>query len=378
MAQLALAAVTKTYRTAEGVAVTAVRGLSLAVAEGEFVVVVGPSGSGKTTALRLLAGLEAPAAGRILIGGHDVTGQPPGARDLAMIFQHGALYPHLTVRENLALGLRLRGTPAAEAARRVAGAAELLGLSALLNRLPRALSGGERQRVALGRALVRQPQGFLFDEPFAHLDTLLRAQLRQELQRLRPRLPATLLVTHDQAEAMALGDRIAVLHAGLLQQVGEPLQVYHEPANLFVAGFIGSPPMNLVHGRFAAAASGLQFASDPGWQLPVPAATAPQDAKDGTPVILGLRAEAVRLTGDQAAEGRDGRVAALVELVEPLGAETLVHLDATGVRLVARVAGAFRGVRGDRLAVEFDLARARLFDPGTGRSLPGLDPKNRD
>lgn len=369
MAQLVLDAVTKTYRTAEGVAVNAVRGLSLAVAEGEFVVLVGPSGSGKTTALRLLAGLEAPSAGRILIGGHDVTGQPPGARDLAMIFQHGALYPHLTVRENLALGLRLRGTPAAEAARRVAGAAELLGLSALLERLPRALSGGERQRVALGRALVRQPQGFLLDEPFAHLDTLLRAQLRQELQRLRPRLPATLLVTHDQAEAMALGDRIAVLHAGLLQQVGEPLQVYHEPANLFVAGFIGSPPMNLVHGRFAAAASGLQFASDPGWQLPVPAATAPQDAKDGTPVILGLRAEAVRLTGDQAAEGRDGRVAALVELVEPLGAETLVHLDAAGVRLVARIAGAFRGVRGDRLAVEFDLARARLFDPETGRLL---------
>jgi len=369
MAQLVLYAVTKTYRTAEGVEVDAVRGLSLAVAEGEFLVVVGPSGSGKTTTLRLIAGLEVPSAGRILIGGHDVTGRPPRFRDLAMIFQHGALYPHLTVRENLALGLRLRGTTAAETAQRVAGVAELLGLSALIERLPRALSGGERQRVALGRALVRPPQGFLFDEPFAHLDTLLRAQLRQELQRLRPRLPATILVTHDQAEAMALGDRIAVLHAGVLQQVGEPLQVYHEPANLFVAGFIGSPPMNLLPGRLTAAASGLQFTSDQGWQLPLPAVAAPQAARDETPVIFGLRAEAVHLAGDKAADGRDGRVVAMVELVEPLGAETLVHLDAAGVRLVARVPGAFCGVRGDRLAVEFDLARARLFDPKTGRSL---------
>jgi ABC-type sugar transport system ATPase subunit len=378
VAQLALDAVTKTYRTAEGPAVTAVAGLSLAVAEGELLVVVGPSGSGKTTTLRLLAGLEAPSAGRILLGGHDVTSQPPGARDLAMIFQQGTLYPHLTVRENLALGLRLRGTPAAETGRRVAEAAELLGLCALLERLPRTLSGGERQRVALGRALVRQPQGFLFDEPFAHLDPLLRAQLRQELQRLRSRLPATVLVTHDQAEALALGDRIAVLHAGVLQQTGEPLQVYNEPANLFVAGFIGSPPMNLLPGRLTGAGSGRQFTSAPGWKLPLPAVAVPPDARDGTPVILGLRAEAVRLAGDQAADGRNGRVVALVEWVEPLGAETLVHLDATGVRLVARVVGAFRGVRGNRLTVEFDTGRVRLFDPATGRSLSGFEHHRRD
>jgi multiple sugar transport system ATP-binding protein len=304
-----------------------------------------------------------------MIGGHDVTRRPPGSRDLAMIFQHGALYPHLTVRENLALGLRLRGTPAAEIARRVAGIAELLGLCPLFDRLPRALSGGERQRVALGRALVRQPQGFLFDEPFAHLDARLRAQLRQELQRLRPHLPATLLVTHDQAEAMALGDRIAVLQAGVLQQVGEPLRVYREPANLFVAGFIGSPPMNLFTGRLAAAGSGLQFTSPQGWQLPLPTVAVPPDTRDGTPVILGLRAEAVQLGGGEPTDGRGGRVPAVVELTEPLGVETLVHLDAAGVRLVARVPGAFRGIRGDRLAVGFDLTCARLFDPGTGRSL---------
>ena len=351
MAQLALDAVTKTYRTAAGVEINAVRGLSLVVPEGEFLVVVGPSGSGKTTTLRLVAGLEPPTAGRIVIGGHDVTRRPPRSRDLAMIFQHGALYPHLTVRENLALGLRLRGTPAAEIARRVAGIAELLGLSPLFDRLPRALSGGERQRVALGRALVRQPQGFLFDEPFAHLDAPLRAQLRQELHRLRPHLPATLLVTQDQAEAMALGDRIAVLQAGVLQQVGEPLQVYRQPANLFVAGFIGSPPMNLFPGRLAAAGSGLQFTSPQGWQLPLPAVAVPQDTKDG-------------LGGGEPTDGRGGRVLAVVELTEPLGAETLVHLDAAGVRLVARVPGAFRGIRGERLAVGFDLTCARLFDPG--------------
>jgi ABC-type sugar transport system ATPase subunit len=216
---------------------------------------------------------------------------------------------------------------------------------------------------------VRQPQGFLFDEPFAHLDARLRAQLRQELQRLRPHLPATLLVTHDQAEAMALGDRIAVLQAGVLQQMGEPLQVYHQPANLFVAGFIGSPPMNLFPGRLAAAGSGLQFVSPQGWQLPLPALAVPPNTRDGTLVILGLRAEAVQLGGDEPTDGRGGRVPAVVELTEPLGVETLVHLDAAGVRLVARVPGAFRGIRGERLAVGFDPACARLFDPGTGRSL---------
>jgi ABC-type sugar transport system ATPase subunit len=287
----------------------AVRDVSLEIADGELVVLVGPSGSGKSTLLRLIAGLETPTSGRILIGGRDVTAVPPQDRDLAMVFQSYALYPHKTVRENLGFGLRVRRVPAGEIAARVREVAASLQIEDLLDRRPAQLSGGQRQRVALGRAIVREPQAFLFDEPLSNLDPALRLETRTQIALLHRRLGATMVyVTHDQEEAMKLGERVVLLRDGRVEQAGPPMEIYRRPATLFAARFIGSPPMNLMDAaRLEPGRSGL----------------------------IGIRPQDVLLTGTGA-----GDLAAVIELVEPAGSEQHVHLrlegDA-GQRLVAVV-----------------------------------------
>jgi multiple sugar transport system ATP-binding protein len=341
-----------------GAARPALNGLSLTVKSGEVLVVVGPSGCGKSTALRLVAGLDRPDAGSIRIGERDVTHVPPQDRDVAMVFQGYALYPHLTVRENIAFPLKMRGISGTEQKTRVGEAAELLGLTALLARRPGELSGGERQRVAMGRALVRAPKAFLFDEPLSNLDAALRTELRGELAALVRRVRTTsVYVTHDQVEAMTMGDRIAVLQRGQLEQQGSPREVYEKPATTFVAGFVGSPAMALLELEVTG-----ESASRQGLSVPLPA---PLRGLSGA--TLGLRPEHVRLISE--GDLRPGEVAAPAEvaLVEPLGAETLVFLDVAGRRLATRVPGFSSARLGEAAAVALDVARAHWFDTATGR-----------
>jgi multiple sugar transport system ATP-binding protein len=281
--------------------ITAVAAMDLHVRDGEFLVLVGPSGCGKSTTLRMIAGLEDPACGTIRIGGVAVNRLPPRLRDVAMVFQSHALFPHMTVRENMAFGLRRRRCPNGEIARRVAWAAELLGLGGLLDRRPHTLSGGQRQRVALGRAVVRRPKIFLFDEPLSNLDARLRTDTRAELKRLHRKLGiTTLYVTHDQEEAMTLADRIAVLRGGRIQQCGAPLEVYHAPANRFVAGFIGTPPMNFIDGRLERDAAGQTWFESPCLRIPVEAGRGATTCGAGVPpagadVALGVRPDSLQL-----------------------------------------------------------------------------------
>ena len=318
-------------------ATTVVHDFDLQLADGELVVLVGGSGSGKSTTLRMLAGLEEVSAGVIRIGDRDVTSLAPRDRDVAMVFQDYALYPHLTARENIALGLRLRKVAPAEIQRRVSWAADVLGLGALMDRRPKQLSGGQRQRVAMGRAMVREPAVFLFDEPLSNLDAQLRGQMRGEIARLQRRLgTTTLYVTHDQVEAMTLADRLVILDAGRVQQIGAPLEVYQRPANRFVAGFIGTPPMNFVEGRL----------------LGVNSAT------------LGFRPEDVVLVPP----GTAGSIPAEVALVELLGAVAHLHLDAGPHRLIAVVPGADAPAKGTPVHVRLDPARAHRFD-AEGRAI---------
>jgi multiple sugar transport system ATP-binding protein len=342
--------------------VTAVQKLDLAAKDGEFLVLVGPSGSGKSTALRMLAGLEHPTAGRIRIGDRDVTDVAPRDRDVAMVFQNYALYPHMTVRQNLEFGLRMRNTRKDELRRRVDAAAQKLDLAPLLERKPAALSGGERQRVALGRAIVREPAVFLFDEPLSNLDARLRVQTRAELVRLHRELRTTMVyVTHDQVEAMTMGQRIAVLRGGALQQVAPPLDLYHRPANRFVAAFIGSPPMNFFSGRAEAGPAGLRF-SGRSFQLELPAAR--RLAASAGEVSLGIRPEHLALADLDA----DFRFHVLV--VEPLGAETLVHgRTPAGEDVSIRFAGTGDVLPETIVGARIDRARLFWFDPATGSAL---------
>jgi ABC-type sugar transport system ATPase subunit len=301
----------------------AVRDLKLEIADGEFVVLVGPSGCGKSTTLRMLAGLEEISDGEIRIGDRRVNDVEPGHRDIAMVFQNYALYPHMSVRENLAFGLKMRRTPRAEIDRRTAEAAETLELSALLDRRPRELSGGQRQRVALGRAIVRQPQVFLFDEPLSNLDAKLRVQMRAEIAALHQRLKTTMVyVTHDQVEAMTLGDRIVIMDGGVVQQVDQPLAIYRRPANRFVAGFIGSPPMNFLRGRIDAGS----FYHE-GGELHL-------NANHGAagPAWLGIRPEDVHVCGDGLPLGRTS-----LEVVEQMGNESIGYFSLTGRRFAMRL-----------------------------------------
>ncbi len=332
-----------------------IHGIDLDIKEGEFVVFVGPSGCGKSTLLRMIAGLESISGGELLIGGELVNDRPPRARDIAMVFQDYALYPHKSLYDNMAFGLRLRKTPEDEIRRRVMDAARLLRIDHMLERRPAALSGGQRQRVAIGRAIVRQPKVFLFDEPLSNLDAQLRQEMRSEIKRLHERLGATMIyVTHDQVEAMTLADRIAVLSAGRKMQYDTPDVIYNRPAALFVAGFTGAPPMNLVDARVDAGHADL----GDGVRLPLPERLA---ARGGT-CKLGVRPENLRL----AAEPGDISVPAQVSLLEPLGPETLVTLRLGASEVIARLAASFRQAPGTPVQLNLNPAHLHLFDPASG------------
>lgn len=334
--------------------------LSIEIDNGEFVVLLGPSGCGKTTTLRMIAGLEQATSGDILIDGARVNDLPPQQRDVAMVFQSYALYPHMTVAENIAYPLRVRKLPAAEIQDQVKQTARMLEIEPLLSRRPRELSGGERQRVALARAIVRHPKAFLMDEPLSNLDAKLRLQMRGELKRLQQELATTTVyVTHDQAEAMTLGHRVAVMNKGKLQQFDTPLEIYHRPANRFVAEFVGSPSMNLIDGEidsaartFAAAGGLLRLTNIPG-------------DVDNRAVTFGLRPENVQLSD----AARDGWLAGKVYVTELMGSETFVIVEIGKEKIVARGPGDFRAETGSNVWIHFDQAKAHWFNSQTGRRL---------
>jgi len=343
--------------------VSVIRNLDLEVRDHEFMVLVGPSGCGKSTALRMLAGLEEISGGTITIGDRVVNDLPPKDRDIAMVFQNYALYPHMTVRENLDFGLRIRKTPKAETDRLVADAADILGIAHLLDRKPRELSGGQRQRVAVGRAIVRKPSVFLFDEPLSNLDAKLRVQMRAEISKLQNRLQTTTVyVTHDQVEAMTMGHRIAVMKDGDLKQVGTPLDLYEKPANLFVASFIGTPPMNFVTATISDG-GGLLSASK--FILPVPAALRPATrGNDGRKVIVGLRPENI-LDAGKPARGETARLTVEVDIVEPLGHEVIMHGRIGDNVLVAKLDPHGAPKMGALVELVVELDALHLFDAET-------------
>jgi multiple sugar transport system ATP-binding protein len=331
-----------------------IHGSEVSIGDAEFVVLVGPSGCGKSTLLRMIAGLENISGGEIAIGGRVVNRLPPKERDIAMVFQNYALYPHMTVRDNMAFSLRLRRADRATVDERVRRAADILGLMPFLDRYPRQLSGGQRQRVAMGRAIVRDPQVFLFDEPLSNLDAKLRVQMRTEIKALHQRLRTTsVYVTHDQVEAMTMADRIVVMHEGKVEQIGTPLELYDRPVNLFVAGFIGSPAMNFLEGHVRRVDGGAV----------VPAAPAAA-RHEGRPVVYGVRPEHLEL----AENGTDG-TPALVQVVEPTGADTHVYADLARTQFCAVFAErhAFRSGATIRLRPRVDLVH--LFDAESGRKL---------
>ncbi|QIG47843.1 sn-glycerol-3-phosphate ABC transporter ATP-binding protein UgpC [Nordella sp. HKS 07] len=339
--------------------VEVIKGLSLDIGEGEFVALVGPSGCGKSTLLRMIAGLEDVSEGEIRIGGRVVNDIEPKDRDVAMVFQSYALYPHMTVAENLSFALRLKKTPADTVDGRIRQAAQMLGLADLLKRLPRQLSGGQRQRVAMGRALVRNPQVFLFDEPLSNLDAKLRVQMRAEIKKLHQTLKVTTVyVTHDQMEAMTLADRVVVLQGGVIEQAGRPLELYDRPANAFVAGFIGSPAMNLLPGRISA--DGTDFEVQSGATLPLPE---PLPALAGRPVTLGIRPEHLAVS-----KGSSGAPAKAL-VIEPTGAETHAVLDLDGQELTTVFRERLPIAPGEIVAMSIAPGSVHLFDPGSGRRL---------
>ncbi|HXG40326.1 MAG TPA: sn-glycerol-3-phosphate ABC transporter ATP-binding protein UgpC, partial [Candidatus Limnocylindrales bacterium] len=345
----------------------AVRDLNLEIQDGEFMVLVGPSGCGKTTSLRMIAGLEEVTEGILKIGDRIVNDVPPKDRDIAMVFQSYALYPHMSVRDNLAFGLKLRKVPKPEIERRVKEAAAILGLERLLDRKPKELSGGQRQRVALGRAIVREPAVFLMDEPLSNLDAKLRVQTRAEILRLHQRLKTTTVyVTHDQVEAMTMGTRIAVMNEGVLQQVGPPQELYDHPINRFVAGFIGSPAMNFAEVTVDGGGAGAVLQGQ-GLQIPVPPhyrdAVGPTT---GRRLIVGFRPE--HLDVGEAADGA-ARIDARADVVEYLGSEELIHLDIGGNDYVALISAEHRVRPGDVVPLRLPLDKVHLFDPETGLSL---------
>lgn len=345
--------------------VVAVRDVSLEVADGEFVVLLGPSGCGKTTVLRTVAGLETPDHGRVWIGGRDVTRLPPGRRDIGMVFQSYALFPHMRVFDNVAFGLRMRGVPEAEQRRRVQEVAELLQIADLLDRYPAQLSGGQRQRVAVARALVVRPQVLLMDEPLSNLDALLRLHMRAELKRLHREVGSTTVyVTHDQVEAMSLGDRVAVLRDGQVVQFGTPPEIYDHPADRFVGSFLGNPPMNFLRATVDPDDGRLRV-EDAKFQAPPAYAQALAERK-GQGVLVGIRPEHVALEG--------GLLRGEVLVVELLGAQKLLTVR-TGEHVLKVAVGSDRAVRpGDRVALDLPAAHLRLMDARTERALPRGGP----
>ncbi len=362
MARLRFDKVRKVYDNGK----VAVAGASFTVADGELLVLVGPSGCGKSTLLRAIAGLETISSGSIEIDGRVVNELPPRERDIAMVFQNYALYPHMTVAENLAFGLNLRGLARADVDRRVADAARMLGLDELLDARPRRLSGGQRQRVALGRALVREPRVSLLDEPLSTLDAKLRVAMRVEIARLHQRLGATMIyVTHDQIEAMTLGQRIVVLKDGEIQQIDTPMNLYRQPANLFVAGFLGSPAMNLLSGGLHDHGS-LQLSMDDGSALPLTGlapGTPPWNELHGRDLVLGLRPEHLQIAGEAT---RLAQFDATLEVVEPVGNEVFLNLRFGKIALVARVEPQALPPPGTTLHMQFDPAHLHVFDAASG------------
>ncbi len=349
----------------------AVKGINLEVKDHEFMVLVGPSGCGKSTSLRMLAGLEDITAGECWIGDRCVNDVLPKDRDIAMVFQNYALYPHMSVYDNMAFGLKLQKRPKAEIDQRVHEAADILGLRELLQRKPKALSGGQRQRVAVGRAIVRKPKVFLFDEPLSNLDAKMRVQMRTEISKLHAQLEATMIyVTHDQVEAMTMGDRICVMRDGEILQVAEPLELYHRPENMFVAGFIGSPPMNLVHGEIQGGGGATVFveavASGAGWRVPLSGAVGQIAQKcQGRKVVLGIRPEDIS-DARHVEGGRSGAtVDATIDVSEPMGAETFLYLRTAGHGVVGKVRSNERYDFGQQVRLNLDLDRAHLFDPAS-------------
>ncbi|HTM11226.1 MAG TPA: sn-glycerol-3-phosphate ABC transporter ATP-binding protein UgpC [Verrucomicrobiae bacterium] len=354
MASLAVTNLSKKFGAAK-----IIDDLSFDVRDGEFCVLLGPSGCGKTTLLRIIAGLEDSSGGSIAIGDRRVDRLAPRERDVAFVFQTYALYPHLNVAENLAFSLELRGAPREEIRRRVDETAKILGLDGLLSRKPRELSGGQRQRVAVGRAIIRQPKVFLFDEPLSNLDAALRAEMRLELARLHRRLGATILyVTHDQAEAMTLADKIIVLDQGRIQQIGAPAEIYHAPANVFVAGFVGSPRMNFIDGRIDQ--RGIFTAE--GCRFDVGGLT---DVQAGESVTLGVRPEDLELAGE-----REAAIEGKVDIIEDLGSDKFVHLKSAGREWVARVVPETRVNPGDFIRLTASRGRIHLFSGGRRATNP--------
>ncbi|WP_119300578.1 ABC transporter ATP-binding protein [Dongia deserti] len=357
MASIDIADIRKAYGP-----VHVLHGIDLSIHDGEFVVLVGPSGCGKSTLLRMIAGLEDISAGEIRIDGRRVNDLEPKDRDIAMVFQSYALYPHMTVAENMSYSLRLRRTAKERIAAAISGAATKLGLDALMARRPRALSGGQRQRVAMGRAIVRAPKAFLFDEPLSNLDARLREQMRGEIKKLHQSLGATsIYVTHDQIEAMTLADRIVAMNAGLVQQVGSPLDLYDRPANLFVAGFIGSPAMNMFNGTYCANSAGPAIEVQGGTRIPL---QRQHQIADGAAITVGIRPEHIPVGATN-----DAGIRCKVELVEPTGLGTILHIRPFGTTLKAFTLN--RDVSGsDAVTIRLPAEWLHLFDAQSGQRLP--------
>ncbi|EPX82437.1 carbohydrate ABC transporter ATP-binding protein [Rubellimicrobium thermophilum DSM 16684] len=355
MTSVAIRALRKSYGT-----IPVIRDVSIDIEDGEFVVLVGPSGCGKSTLLRMIAGLETVSDGEICMGSRVINDVAAKDRDIAMVFQSYALYPHMTVAENMAFSLRLKGIARAERDRRIAKVGELLGLGALLKRYPRQLSGGQRQRVAMGRAIVRDPQVFLFDEPLSNLDAKLRVEMRSEIKALQHRLKiTTIYVTHDQIEAMTMADRIVVMRDGRVEQCDTPLDLYDRPANMFVAAFIGSPAMNFLHGMVEKRNSGCSFMSCDGIELPLPPGAG---QLEGRPVVYGIRPEHFGLGGA-------GSLQARIRLVEPTGSETMVFLRLGETEVVGLFRERIAAREGETIPIRPDPSRIHLFDPDSGRRL---------
>jgi multiple sugar transport system ATP-binding protein len=353
MASVAIRGVRKAFG-----ATAVIHGVDIAIGDGEFVVLVGPSGCGKSTLLRMIAGLENITGGEIRIGERVVNKLPPKERDVAMVFQNYALYPHMTVADNMAFSMKLRGAPQSEIDERVRRAAEILGLTQLLGRFPRQLSGGQRQRVAMGRAIVRDPQVFLFDEPLSNLDAKLRVQMRTEIKELHQRLKTTTIyVTHDQIEAMTMADKIVVMHDGLIEQIGAPLTLYDRPDNLFVAGFISSPAMNMLKGRIRMNGSAA-FEGPAGVAFPLAAAP---PGSDGQPAVCGVRPEHFALADDGAE--------AEVQVIEPTGSELQVVAKLGGNEIIAVFRERHQFKPGDKIRLKPDPRLVHLFDETTGKRL---------
>ena len=359
MATVTLTNLTKRYGKVE-----VLHGINLQIADGEFVVFVGPSGCGKSTTLRMIAGLEGVTAGRIIIDGRDVTQATPADRDIAMVFQNYALYPHMDVAQNMSFALELARTPKTEIQKRVESAARILNISHLLKRKPKELSGGQRQRVAMGRAIVREPKVFLFDEPLSNLDAKLRVEMRTEIKKLHQNLGASMVyVTHDQIEAMTLATKIVVMKGGVIQQIGTPAEIYNTPANLFVADFMGSPAMNLIPARVRG--QQIEITRDNGAPIILPT---PSQVTLPAEVILGLRPEDIAERGYRAGSAVH-EADCLIDIVEPAGADTFVGLRLGGKEITARLHSETNARPGQVLPLAFDLSKASYFDPATGRRL---------